>query len=69
MTIAARPGSAGGAGAIGAMAGLRRRSRLDLLGADAERGSLLLRHLVEAAEAAPRFQATGEVVRVIGTTV
>jgi flagellar biosynthesis/type III secretory pathway ATPase len=31
--------------------------------------SPLLRHLVEAAEVAPRFQATGEVVRVIGTTV
>jgi flagellum-specific ATP synthase len=31
--------------------------------------SPLVRHLVEAAEAAPRFQATGEVVRVIGTTV
>jgi FliI/YscN family ATPase len=29
----------------------------------------LLRHLIEAAEAASRFQATGEVVRVIGTTV
>ena len=31
--------------------------------------SPLLRHLVEAAEAASLFQATGEVVRVIGTTV
>jgi FliI/YscN family ATPase len=29
----------------------------------------LLRHLLEAAEAASRFQAAGEVVRVIGTTV
>jgi len=29
----------------------------------------LLRHLIEAAEAATRFQATGEVVRVVGTTV
>ena len=29
----------------------------------------LLRHLLEAAEAAPRFQATGAVVRVVGTTV
>ena len=31
--------------------------------------SPLLRHLLEASEAASRFQATGEVVRVIGTTV
>jgi len=31
--------------------------------------SPLLRHLMEAAEAANRFQATGEVVRVVGTTV
>ena len=31
--------------------------------------SPLLRHLMEAAEAAQRFQATGEVVRVVGTTV
>ena len=29
----------------------------------------LLRHLLEAAEAAGRFQATGQVVRVVGTTV
>jgi flagellum-specific ATP synthase len=29
----------------------------------------LLRHLLEAAEASGRFQATGEVVRVVGTTV
>ena len=31
--------------------------------------SPLLRHLMEAAEAAARFQATGEVVRVVGTSV
>jgi flagellum-specific ATP synthase len=42
------------------------RSHLSL---DAGSTSPLLRHLLEAAEAAPRFQATGEVVRVIGTTV
>lgn len=39
------------------------------LSADAGSTSPLLRHLLEAAEAASRFQATGEVVRVIGTTV
>jgi flagellum-specific ATP synthase len=43
----------------------RRHSRFD----GDESMSPLLRHLMEAAEAATRFQATGEVVRVVGTTV
>jgi FliI/YscN family ATPase len=46
----------------------RRHGRSHLALADTS-VSPLLRHLVEAAEVAPRFQATGEVVRVIGTTV
>ena len=40
-----------------------------LLDSNGDATSPLLRHLLEAAQAAPRFQATGEVVRVIGTTV
>jgi FliI/YscN family ATPase len=46
----------------------RRHGRSHLALADSSI-SPLLRHLVEAAEVAPLFQATGEVVRVIGTTV
>ncbi len=47
---------------------LARRHGRTLLDAD-DSVSPLLRHLMEAAEAATRFQATGEVVRVVGTTV
>jgi flagellum-specific ATP synthase len=54
----------GGTGTLPA----RRHSRIYLTGPEGN-VSPLLRHLVEAAEVAPRFQATGEVVRVIGTTV
>ena len=57
------PGGHGGGTLLG-----KRPGRSHLVSGDAGI-SPLLRHLVEAAEAAPRFQATGEVVRVIGTTV
>jgi FliI/YscN family ATPase len=53
----------GGANAL--MARRHGRSHISL----DDGSSPLLRHLLEAAEAAARFQATGEVVRVIGTTV
>jgi len=46
----------------------RRHGRNHLL-TDDPSISPMLRHMMEAAEAAPLFQATGEVVRVIGTTV
>jgi len=57
------PGYAGSGTAV-----VRRHGRSHLALDDATI-SPLLRHLVEAAEVAPLFQATGEVVRVIGTTV
>ena len=53
----------------GAQTLLPRRHARSHLSPEAGGTSPLLRHLLEAAEAASRFQAAGEVVRVIGTTV
>jgi flagellum-specific ATP synthase len=64
------PGSSGSSGfGAGSAAHVGRRQIRSSFECGDEHLSPLLRHLMEAAEAATRFQATGEVVRVVGTTV